>query len=630
MGVFAKLSALSDVMTGSAVFHDEMPIWLGRFGDGVWPFVEPDSPLYVGEASSSIVWRDFIDGKGATFGHPSSITKSKYEHCLTPSIVGDLKVAAVIYANFPSLIRHARRSKGKVDPKTVKGRIDELGRFFSVLIRYARREAGVYISELSQISFALLQQVISLYPGRSDHLKRALKLISDPVVQKNISQPLQWGLVDVEKHSTSWRESNAPGGIATLSDAQFLFILNHCKLAMVRFKEMAGIEILDGECRSLADSERGKVGGGKSRNVLDEFYLTTGFQNGGVEFKEANNIALSEVHEVVSDGHISAMCVILLFTGMRLSDTAYLKRDCLDFRKGYWFLASKEIKRRPKDTPICDDWLAIDIVRDAYEILMAVTRKTDCEYLFSSPFLGYAAVTGYRQSALNIKFNRWLKRIDVNGLFRDWTFSVHQCRETLVSQLAKQRVGMPFISMQLKHFHSQFNSMPNAVTAGYGQYREQLMASVEGRMAEARESALLDLYGEDAKFAGGGGAAHKARIDTFFAGLGLYGEGRVQYIKEMARRGVKLMPTSIGNCGKNFAIPAEDGPPPCYGDYQCDPECHSHVITARAGTALLARKAHALAEAERETDIKYRKVWWGMVETLDGHIAKLGLGGSDD
>ena len=279
---------------------------------------------------------------------------------------------------------------------------------------------------------------------------------------------------------------------------------------------------------------------------------------------------------------------------------------------------------RPKDTPCAEGWLAVDITRDAYDILSFACQRTGSRYLFSSPFPGYVkSGLGYRGASLKTKFSRWIKRNDTEGIFSGWTFSVHQCRETLVYQLAKQEVGMPFISMQLKHFHSQFNSMPNAVTAGYGQYRAQLMASVAGRIAEAGECALLDVYGEGAKFAGGGGEAHKARIDAFFSGLGLFGQGRVEYIRAMAKRGAKLMPTSIGNCTKNFVSDTDNRPPPCYGDYLCDSDCPNHVITDRCARALTARRQHALEQAQRETNMDVRGIWLALASRLDQHVHKL-------
>ena len=97
------------------------------------------------------------------------------------------------------------------------------------------------------------------------------------------------------------------------------------------------------------------------------------------------------------------------------------------------------------------------------------------------------------------------------------------------------------------------------------------------------------------------------------------------YIKAMARRGVKLMPTSIGSCTKNFATSTDDRPPPCYGDYQCDPDCQSHVITERCARALVARKEHALVEAEKESEGDYKSIWLSLADKLDGHIKKLAL-----
>lgn len=628
MTTSAALPDLSDIATGHAAFRNDMPVWLGRFGDDIWPYVDPASPLYTGSTSSSIVWRDLIEGKGATLQHPNSFSKTKYDYCLTDEIVLDLKIAAVIHGHFPKLIKHARARKEQLDPKTVKGRIDELAKFFSLVIKEGKRRLHLQIARLSEIPFSLLKETIPQFPGRAENLRRALKLISDPMVQRNLSAPLQWGLLDIEKSSIAWGESKYEGGIRTLTDAQFLFLLEHCKTAIARFKSAAGLAVHDEECQSLAHALSWPAGVATA-SALDEYYEISD-KGIGVTFHKKNGISMSETADFITEGHLASLLLILLFTGMRQTETLFVKRNCLRFEHGYWFLISKEVKHRPKDVPISEGWLAIDLTRDAYDILMFITERTGNPYLFSSPYRGYLTrERGYAGGALSAKLSRWLKRIDLNGLFTNWTFSVHQCRETLVAQLANQEVGLPFISMQLKHFHSQFNSMPNAVTAGYGNYRQQLMMSVTNRLAAARETALLDLFGEDARFAGGGAAAHKARIDAFFSGLGIFGEEREQYIKDMAKRGVKLMPTSIGACGKNFAVPSAETPP-CYGDYQCDPECPSHVITKRAAQVLTMRRKHAQGEAERETNPGYKTIWLGLVQTLDKHIATLDLETIDD
>ena len=87
------------------------------------------------------------------------------------------------------------------------------------------------------------------------------------------------------------------------------------------------------------------------------------------------------------------------------------------------------------------------------------------------------------------------------------------------------------------------------------------------------------------------------RIDTFFAGKGYFGADRVRYIKDLASRGIKVQPTSIGSCTRNFELPVTDEEPPCYGDFECDPNCDNHVITERGGQALAARRDHALVQA---------------------------------
>jgi integrase len=492
-----------------------------------------------------------------------------------------------------------------------------------MVIREGERTRDLVVSRLDEIPFGLIKEVVPKYPGRSSHLKRALKLISDPMVQKNLRAPLQWTLLDITKSSLAWNEPKDAGGIPTLSDRQFLFLLDRCKYFITRFKRAAGIDIHDIECRSISADE-GSITRHLDRDVIDAFYADRILNGRVVRFEKKYGVPAGDVTDLIRDAHLSALMVMLLFTGMRSSETKFLKRGCLLFEHGYWFLKSKVVKAQPKEMPPVEGWLAVDITMDAYEVLSFVCERTGCNYLFSSPFVGYAkSGRGYSGCSLNTKFSRWIKRNDTEGLFFGWHFSVHQCRETLVSQLAKQEVGLPFISMQMKHFHSRLKSMPNAVTAGYGQYRAQLFASVAGRMAEARETALLDVYGETAKFAGGGAERHKARIDAFFSGLGLFGPRREGYIRDMARRGVRLMPTSIGSCTKNFLQRATNSPAPCYGDYQCDPDCHSHVITDRCARALLVRREHALAKMRNESNDDTRDIWAGLANKLDRHIRKL-------
>lgn len=621
MPTSSQASLLNSVIAGGAVFPADMPVWLSRFGDAVWRFISKEDPLYDGETSSSIVWSDYINGRGTTIGNRNSVAKSRFDLCLTDAIVNDLKVAAFIHCNFPKLLKHARGSKGSVLPVTAKGRIEELAKFFSFLIADVKTRRNLCIGQLSEIDFPMLKEAVAKYPPNI-HLKRALKLISDSSVQKNLSKPLQWMSHDITDSSLQFGVRENPGHIPTLSDEQFLFLLEYCKKSVKNFKIAAGLEIHDKQADSLAK--------GSSHDVYETWspavyaYYDPSFSDVRSEtFLSQFGVKRGRIGSLTRDAHRSAMMLILLLTGMRDSDRKFLRLGCLNFRLGYWFLDSKLVKGRPRDEPVCDGWLAIDIVRDAYDVLAFMCNATGNDYLFSPQLDGFASSGhGYRGGALNTKFIRWIEKIDIEGIFEGHLFSVHQCRETLVFQMAKLEVGLPFISMQLKHFHSRFSTMPSEVTAGYGNYRAELMNSITAKLAEARESALMDLYGEDAKFAGGGGVAHKTRIDAFFVGLGLYGKSRELYIKKMALQGVSHMPTSIGSCTKNF-VTSSTKEPECYGDYQCDPKCGSHVITERSAKVLKVRKEHALAKAKSEPTTDFKVIWISLADKLQTHIDQL-------
>jgi integrase len=618
----STLPSLQALTAGIAEFSDDMPIWEATFGAMVWSFLKVTDPLYRGKASSSIVWNDFIHGRGATFGHANSTHRTRYAYCLTPGMVHDLKVAAVIHSHYPTLLKNARVAQESVDPKTVKGRIEDLARIFSAAMVKASKR-GVAVSRLQDISFSLLKEVIAEHPGRGEHLKRALKLISAPYIQKNLSGPLKWQLVDIDKSAIRWPDSKEGVGIEPLPDVYFLAIQDYCMEAIRDFKAAVGLPMLCSEVAELGDLPHEELVALRPaiEAVLREH------PEGPAEhakFRSRFDVTADGIEDLIADAQCAAIMILLLFTGMRQTETQFILDGSLYYEHGYWFIKSKVVKQRKKDVPISEGWLAIEIIRDAYEVLSYFCRFTKHKYLISSPFTRFTVGhRGYSHGTVSIKLSRWLKRINVDENYADWTFSVHQCRETLVAQLANQQVKLPFISMQLKHFHSRFNSMPNEVTAGYGNYRAQLMTSVATRLPKAREFMMKDLFSDNAKFAGGGAEVHKARIDAFFAGMGLNGDARERYIEMLARRSSRFQPTSIGGCVKNFDLPVRDEAPPCYGDYECDPDCQSHVITERGGLALRARRSHALGKAHNESNPHFKVIWMGLADKLERHVTKL-------
>lgn len=617
----AKLPELNELSAGNAIFQLDAPIWLSEYGDPVWKWCEEDSPLSQGKRGNGIYWQDYLANDPNSDQHSRRHHAQKYEYVLTPSMNEDLRRAAVIYSKFPNILRRAKNSKINIKPVTVNERIIVLAQFFSIVIIYLKQEHHINVEKLSEIPFSAVVECIPLYQGRSDALKRALTLISDPNVQKNLLDPLQWNFKDLDSNKLSWRKLTEHKGISTLPDSLFLFLLSYCKKSVLKFKILIDQNPHDSSM-PLTEANQIHQSLPNFKDALDLYYSTARPKKLPLTY----GYGFKDVHNIIKDSHNAAIMLILLFTGMRESETKFVSTESMEYRHGYYFIKSKVVKQHSNDEPVSEGWLAINLVRDAYDVLKYFCAANDATYLFSTPLLGMQRREGlgYAFGTLNTKFNRWIAEIDKEGLYKDWKFSVHQCRETLVYQLACHDVGLPFISMHLKHFHDRFSLMPNEVTAGYGNYKKQLMDGILNQKATARENVLLEFYGEDSVFAGGGATEHKTRIDAFFAGAGLYGKDREKYIKQMAQQGVNLMPTSIGACTKNFrAIRDGEAKPPCFGDYECDPNCNSHVMTKGCAESLKTRRDDALIRLVNEDEEDFKVVWKGLADKLDQHIGSL-------
>lgn len=612
---------LNTIGAGKHLIPSDSPIWHSTFSDSIWVFESSSSPTFKGKKSSSINWDDLQSREK----HHAS----RYKLCLTNTMVQELKIATFIYAHFPKFFRGSRTKKTTIDGKTVLGRVQELAKIGSHFVRVGSEEGSV-IESFSDISFEMLKLHSSSIGGRPGHLKRALRLLAEEVVQKNLPNKLQFSLNDLNSKSLNWGEAVEYRGIPTLSDQQFLLLLSHCKRAIAEFKIVMHFEIHD---KDIINSARSGVteSGVCIREPLEKYIWEShsrNIYNHANKYRTQYGYSLGEMKSFYSEAHKASMLLILMLTGMRSSETSYLKVNSLEFKDGVRYLISKVAKQTNEASPVNQRWLVIPIVEDAYDVLSYACLMTGNTALFSSPYsIIRSSEQGY--TGLNTTLKRWIDSIDSNGLFKNHKFSVHQCRETLAHQLAKNKVGLPFIAKQLKHFHNRFDRMPNSVTAGYGDYKKNLLLSIESRMAGAREEVLMDMYGEGKNFAGGGSEIHRTKIDAWFKGVGLFGEHRKKYIRKMAESNITFMPTSIGLCTHNF-IETQDGvkPPPCYGDYSCDPNCPNHVISEGCASALKDRERHASQKAIEDKD--NAEVWSNLAEKLNEHVKKLNFVSQND
>jgi hypothetical protein len=601
-------------------FDQSMPIWEGRFGDNSWPFYKSTDRKFAGKTTSAIVWHDFEFGQGSLHGHWRS-KQHKHSYCLTQSIINDLKTAAAIYALYPRLLKNSKNSSEHIDPMTVKGRIDKLASFLSFVIVYIRESRGVEVTELSEIEFSDIKECVIAYGGRGDHLNRALRLISDPYVQLKLSSKLQWSIVDIDSKSIYWPPSPDRGGFQPLNNEQFSFLIKRCSKYIAEFKILMGMDIRDEYINTdeLIDIKT------KYPNFVYGFeeYFNLKTESNNDKYRKYINkfgYGAKDVGELISNAHSASMLIILLLTAMRRSEVANIEPNNLVKINGYSFIVSYLEKKRK--ISVKDQWLATELTVDAYEILNMLCENSGDKYIFTTYNykMSYGETGGYTLPRINEKLKEWIESIDDQNYFKNWRFHIHQCRESLVYQLARHEVKLPFISMQVKHFSSRLSIIPNDITAGYGNYKKDILNDVQGKIAHAREDAILEIYGEGAALAGGGAKELVERIDAFFAGMKLHGASRIQYLKKFAHSGARLFPTSIGSCLKGMSNLSDGSQPPCFGDYQCSPDCQSHILSKSGCETIEIRKNQALKRAESEADPNQKSLMLGLASQLDSHL----------
>lgn len=318
---------LNAIGIGDATISPNSVIWYSTFGDSIWVYELSDSPTFKGERKSSINW----DGFDSQKKHHAS----KYEYCLTRKMIQEIKIAAYIYSHFPKFFRGSRTKKTNIDGKTVHGRIIELAKIGSYFVRIGN-ENGSTIESFSDVSFEMLKLYASSIGGRPSHLKRALRLLAEEAVQKNLPTKLQFSLNDINSKSLNWGKETERRGIPTLSDSQFLFLLSRCKRAIAEFKIASGFEIHD---KDITDSARPEITR-KCRNIRRplENYLwnksSLGTKNLTKQYRIDYGYSPGEITELYKEAHKASMLIILLLTGMRDSETSYLTVNSLEFSDG--------------------------------------------------------------------------------------------------------------------------------------------------------------------------------------------------------------------------------------------------------------------------------------------------------
>jgi integrase len=635
------------LVSGQFVFHPGLPVTeKSRFGDPEWNWFDEQNLRFkiIHQCNMRIDWSVPTAG----LKHPGSKargaakTHRRFIPQLPKEIIEDLKRAFYITSHFPSLIRGKR--KGRKKPITIVHEISLCINFLShIYSERLRTQPRNRINKLSDITLADIRNGIETCPYAIRDLKGILMLLAGEVVQVNLKHGrLQWNSHDIKK--LHWPQSRDEEPIRSLPDALFALLSNASADLVLEFHLLLGNSTSDTSIES-ASTKSAARNWPRFREMYESYVgrrrLLRSKGSGWVsahsrEFIKIFGFEPRVLSEFLFDVRVAAFQIILLYTGMRYSEAASIQRGCLVRRNGITLIKSALIKSQPSNLPIDqDEWVAIPIVEDAIRALEEFSRCNFNNFLVSS----FDTVrkgedeNPFSNGGLTECLNVYLDKIDDLGIWKDWEVTPHQYRHGLVNQLAEADVGIPYITRQLKHFHSLLSERSykmNPTTTIYGMQRQRIVANATGMRAfkTARLKVANDLYGEGRRFAGGGAALHVKRTEGFFRGIGLEGRAREEYIAKLSESGGNEIRTGVGFCLRNHVDPKRlaDAPPPCIGDLNCNPHtCIYSVVPEGRKADVIARYRNAANKLASPDQSHLKSHWEAELRAYAAMLQQLGI-----
>lgn len=284
-------------------------------------------------------------------------------------------------------------------------------------------------------------------------------------------------------------------------------------------------------------------------------------------------ISLNEFRKLLLQIQSAAQIIILQYTGMRISEALSIKVGSVFSKDGNDFIKGTLTKNRPDELPVDDEtWLIIPIVKDAVKVLEIFASINNRVYLFSSFEL--RSENSLRTISLNRRIKTFIKSIDNDNKWNDDIPSPHQFRHSFIQMLQRAKVGLPFISLYVKHTFTELSYTPNITTSGYGSYMKNLFNEVSP--INHRHSIISDLINND--IAGKGKEKYTQKTEAFFEGQALSGKKLERYLKGLENENIVPILTGIGLCIRDWGAKDLNDNPPCLKTMQCSQTCSNNIV----------------------------------------------------
>jgi len=573
-----------------------------RFIYDKWDFLNPSFPRHLQLQSSSrkINWK---------------------AHALPESMLEELKritwARIVTHSSVPHSLSCAKR--------TLK--------FLSEMVSYLHGR-GLMISSLSEFKSDDIEAALGCTEQSRLNLRRNVRpfllFMAEASVGKYVGLAVKWSRADIE--AMPWERCNQEkqtfGSREPLSGELFIYRSNLNRALVRDYLEALGKCPEDTDKNTIYEEMKSK-GELLTQRCPDHVAFTAliqAYRNTSGFYSKKNNkkknafctardafedlvktlpdwvkkMSRHQVMSLIVQARFAAMQIVGIYTGMRESELKGIRQPlgataeerCVRCDNGMWFLYSTVVKDAIDGAPVgTHRWVAPTVIRDAIMVLELQQPLNANQYLISG--LGGKAnfdrpynspSTRIRTSVLGPHF----KGTEWEGDIARWTH--HTDRHTLVKELEAAGVQLVHISRQLHHTHMMLaESEGSEITELYGGigeaplYKKQtqtnsgLMTAIDEYREKKKRERYHAVLGEGAILAGSGGEKLKVKIEAKFQGLGFAGEDRKEYIDMLVDSGFPLPTSGFGVCGQEVFNMEDE--PPCMGDYECDPNCKSCIIT---------------------------------------------------
>lgn len=627
---------------GSFDFNGGIPVSsTSTFNDTVWDWQDKNNERLRHLAPSHLVinWNKYTIGTSECNEQKANNTQF-FVPQLPLEMIEDVKRAFFIYLLFPFLIgdRGKQRSQG-IKINTLISHLRVTLNFFSYIYLENLLQSGIpRIRKMSDISIEDIKKAIKTYPyGKGRYLRDILTILSSDTVKEN----LKFGRVRWNKHdiiSLRWENvSSSESEERNKSLPSDLFILMTSKSRNILGEFLCALneKVIDEQAANFTESFL------KIKNFKEVFVSYTEKRENNISkgtsweshqneiLRRKYKISIEDLRTYLKNVQAAAQIIILLYTGMRYSDTTSLKKGCLRETNEGWIVKGTVIKGIPVNNPTQEDeWVAIPLVRDAVRAIEILSACTLNDYIFSGFTINKKqGARPYAKAGLTKQLKNFLKFIDSGKHWADWKLCPKQFRHGLIYQLSRAGVGFHYLTRQLHHFSTRIfeaSNVVNQTTTVYGMQKERLLgtATYIETTKEANLEIFKGLFSEDAEFAGGGAEIHKKRSEGFFRGMGLEGEAREEYIRKMAESGITPVRTGIGWCTRNHInSPINEDPPPCIGDLNCNPHTCKHSVVPKSRLSDIKRHFFHAVKMLADPDQQFRREYWKA--TYDSYGAML-------